>query len=704
MRAGGSPAVGRPGVNGMVRVTPPLAERWWAPFGGLVVVGAVFFTMPQWMPAMGFLSIDDGVTVTIYTMLALGMVLVLGYCGQLMLATNALFGVGAYGLAILALHQSLNPWAGLVVSAIAVAVAAAIIGIMVFRLTGHLLGLVTLAIGYIAYIVFETSSLTGAGTGISAGPSLSIGSAVFSGGENSFFYVCTVAALISLVVARNLVVSRTGRALRAVEANEAAAASSGVNATHYKVVAFVVGAIMASVAGSLYANYVGVVGASSFTILVTVEVLLMAVVGGLRSIWGAPFGVLAIVMFQAALQTYGPDVIHINSSYFTTIGFGLVLILVLLLLPGGLASVGKWTERIVESMRAPRRPLLHEAAASDATLTEVPESAPDLVGSPARGSPVRVRDLGVSREGDLGVSRGGDLGVDPGVDLRGSRGTEPACLLQATDVTCYFDGLAALDGVSLELQAGEVVGLIGPNGAGKTTFFNCLSGHVQPSSGVVRIAGMDVTGMPPYRVARHGLARTFQNIELFSDMTVLENVMVGAHLCAHAGALSAIFRLPRHWRDERGLAERATYALERVEMAQHSSRAATTLPYGQQRRVEIARALAAEPHVLLLDEPAAGLSALEAEELVELVRALAREALGVILVEHNMRALMNVADRVTVLASGRQLLTALPDEVRQDPVVIASYLGTSHVGQPARSGADPGGAPGGVSYVPGGGS
>ena len=692
MSAGGSPAADRSGVNGVVRVRPPLAERWWAPLAGLVLVGAVFSTMPQWMPATGFLSIDDGVTVTIYTMLALGMVLVLGYCGQLMLATNALFGVGAYGLAILALHQSLNPWAGLVVSAVAVAAAAAIIGIMVFRLTGHLLGLVTLAIGYIAYIVFETSPLTGAGTGISAGPSLSIGSAVFSGGENSFFYVCTVAALISLVVARNLVVSRTGRALRAVEANEAAAASSGVNATHYKVVAFVVGAIMASVAGSLYANYVGVVGASSFTILVTVEVLLMAVVGGLRSIWGAPFGVLAIVMFQAALQTYGPDIIHINSSYFTTIGFGLVLILVLLLLPGGLASAGKWTERVVESRRASRRPSrrprLYEAAASDSVVTEVPVPAPLLVGASVGGAPVRVSDPGSGREGDLGSGRP----------------TEPVCLLQAADVTCYFDGLAALDGVSLELRAGEVVGLIGPNGAGKTTFFNCLSGHVQPSSGVVRIADVDVTGMPPYRVARHGLARTFQNIELFSDMTVLENVMVGAHLSAHAGALSAILRLPRHWRDERGLAERATNALERVEMAQHSSRAATTLPYGQQRRVEIARALAAEPHVLLLDEPAAGLSAAEAEELVELVRALAREALGVILVEHNMRALMNVADRVTVLASGRQLLTALPDEVRQDPVVIASYLGTSHVGQPARSGADPGGAPGGVSYVPGGGS
>jgi len=661
MSAVDSPALDRQRSRAAVPVSALLADRWWAPLGGLALVGATFFTMPMWMPALGFLSVEDGVTVTIYTMLALGMVLVLGYCGQLMLATNAVFGVGAYGLAILALHDGLNPWAGMAVSAVAAGVGAALIGIMVFRLTGHLLGLVTLAIGYIAFIVFETSPLTGGASGISVGPSLSIGSAVFSGGENSFFYVCTVAALISIVVARNLVVSRTGRALRAVEANEAAAGSAGVNATHYKVVAFVVGAIIASVAGSLYANYVGVVGAASFTILVTVEVLLMAVVGGLRSIWGAPFGVLAVVVFEAALQSYGPDLIHINSSYFTTIGFGVVLIVVLLLLPGGLGSVGDRLARMVASPRTEADDAnvgmarASGVAASPTVPGDLPASAAPAVAPLARGARAAAGD-----------ARGQ---VDP----------DPQALLEAVEVTCHFEGLTALDGVSLELQAGEVVGLIGPNGAGKTTFFNCLSGHVQPSSGVVRLGGTDVTGMPPYRIARHGLARTFQNIELFPDMTVLENVMVGAHLCAHAGALSAIFRLPGHWHDESLLAERARHALQRVDMGGFASRAAGTLPYGQQRRVEIARALAAEPHVLLLDEPAAGLSASEAQELVELVRALASESLGIVMVEHNMRALMNVADRVTVLDSGRQLLTALPDEVRKDPVVIASYLGTSHL-------------------------
>ncbi len=658
-----------------------LADRWWAPLGGLVLVGAMFFTMPMWMPAVGFLSVGDGVTVTIYTMLALGMVLVLGYCGQLMLATNAVFGVGAYGLAVLALHDGLNPWAGMAVSAVAVGIGAALVGVMVFRLTGHLLGLVTLAIGYIAFIVFQTSSLTGGASGISVGPSLSIGGAVFSGGENSFFYVCTVAALLSIVVARNLVVSRTGRALRAVEANEAAAGSAGVNATRYKVVAFVVGAIIASVAGSLYANYVGVVGASSFTILVTVEVLLMAVVGGLRSIWGAPFGVLAVVVFEAALQSYGPDLIHISSSYFTTIGFGVVLILVLLLLPGGLGSVGDTLARMVASWRLEADdPSAGIVAARPAvsSLTAPPKLPPRATPAPAVVPPGRV-------------TMGGTEGqADP----------DPPCLLEAVGVTCHFEGLMALDGVSLELQAGEVVGLIGPNGAGKTTFFNCLSGHVQPSGGVIRIEGADVTGMPPYRIARQGLARTFQNIELFGDMTVLENVMVGAHLQAHAGALSAIFRLPGHWHDEHALAERAKDALQRVDMDRYASRAAGTLPYGQQRRVEIARALAADPRVLLLDEPAAGLSASEAQELVELVRALAGESLGIVMVEHNMRALMHVADRVTVLDSGRQLLTALPDEVRKDPVVIASYLGTSHLESFHANAPGASVRPDDISYVP----
>jgi len=318
-----------------------LGERWWSPVLGLAVVAAIYLTMPQWMPASGFMITGDGVEAALYTMLALGMVLTLGYCGQLMLATNALFGLGAYGLAVLAVHDGFGPWEGLVTAMVATGLLALVIGFLVFRLRGHLLGLVTLAIGYIAYIVFDTAPITGGTAGMSAGRAFSIGSIQLPGGGNAFFYLCVIAALVSLVLARNLVVSRSGRALRAVESSEAAASACGVNATRYKVIAFVVGAMMGAAAGSLYAGYIGFVAPSSFTVLLTVEILVMAVLGGLRSVWGAPFGVLLLVVLDNALETYGPKLIHISPSYFTTIGYGIVLILVLLFLPDGLSGAGR---------------------------------------------------------------------------------------------------------------------------------------------------------------------------------------------------------------------------------------------------------------------------------------------------------------------------------------------------------------------------
>jgi len=240
-----------------------------------------------------------------------------------------------------------------------------------------------------------------------------------------------------------------------------------------------------------------------------------------------------------------------------------------------------------------------------------------------------------------------------------------------------FGGLVALDDVNIEVSPGEVLGIIGPNGAGKTTLFNCISGHVRPSSGSVLMNGRDVTGEPPYRMAKFGLARTFQNLEMFGKMSALETVMVGAHLHGRSGSVVAMLRLPRHWREERLLAREAMEALERTGVAHLAGRPANELPYGQQRRVEIARAVVAKPKVLALDEPAAGLSGEEAEELVSLIKELASSSLAVLLVEHNMRALMVAADRVTVLDSGRQIASGLPEEVRTNPDVVAAYLGVS---------------------------
>jgi len=671
-----------PGRDGALRNV----TRWWAPVSGVVTMALIFFTMPEWMPDLHFLSPGDGVVVVLYAMLALGMVLVLGYCGQLMLATNAFFGMGAYGLAILAVHQGLDAWLGLLVSVAVVGAAALVVGLLAFRLTGHMLGLVTLAIGYIMFIVFQTAPITGGASGVSAGTGFAIGSLSLAGGTNAFFYLCATASLLSLIAARNLVTSRTGRALRAVQASEPAASATGIHPTRYKVIAFVTGAVMASAAGSLYAGYVGVVGSDSFNILLTIEILLMAVVGGLKSVWGAPLGVLLVVVFQNALQTYGPDVVHISASYFSTIGFGVVLIAVLLFIPGGLSAAGRRLAALGASLsdRAPvsaarnapvQQPAVQRAT-SEASAVERPvahhrfSAISRIPVIPTAWSPTRRLASSTDIRADVRPERRAVSAPLPPQST-------PVAVLEARQVTCRFGGLVALDNVNLTLHRGEVLGLIGPNGAGKTTFFNCMSGHVRATSGTVHLDGVDTTTMAPYQIARHGLARTFQNVELFSDMSVLDNVMVGGHLSGRAGAISAMLRLPRHWADEHSIRLRALQALERVGMAAVAVLPAGSLPYGQQRRVDIARALAGNPRVLLLDEPAAGLTVEEAEDLVTLIRDLAAESLSVILVEHNMRALLDAADRVTVLASGRQLITGTPDEVRQDPAVIASYLGTT---------------------------
>lgn len=315
----------------------PRPPDWLRELASVGLVVAVVATMPTWLNSVGFVTLSDGVIAGIYTMLAVGLVLVIGYCGQISLASNAFFGMGGYGSAILVSHSILEPWAALVASAVATGLFAAVVGVLVFRLRGHLLAVATLAVGYVAYLIFVTASITGGANGTDAGPGLSVAGTRLVG-DRSYYYVAWIGAFVCLVLSRNLVRSRTGRALRAVQTSEAAAEASGVHPVIYKIVAFTVAAMMGSLAGSIYADYVGFVAPSSFNILLTVEILVMAVVGGLKSVWGAPFGVLFVLGLNGALQTYLPEVVHIQPTYFSTIGFGVALIVFLLVLPGGLGD------------------------------------------------------------------------------------------------------------------------------------------------------------------------------------------------------------------------------------------------------------------------------------------------------------------------------------------------------------------------------
>ena len=306
---------------------------------GMAVLVLGVALMPIWLPGTGFLTLTDGVLAGIYTLIGLGLVLLIGYTGQLALTVNATFGIGAYATAILAVDDRLNPWLTIVIGVgvnVAVAVALAF---PLFRLQGHFLAVATLGVALIGYTVFQVAPITGgsSGIGITGVPTLAIGSFQVTS-DTVWTYLVWGVALLALIACRNLVTGRFGRAMQAVRGSEPAAESSGIRPFRVKALVFVCAAVVSSVAGSLYACYTGFVSSDSFDITFTLTLLVMVVVGGMRSLWGLPFGVLGVLALNAALQTYGPSLIPAAGSDIPIIGYGVVLILVLVFLPGGLAG------------------------------------------------------------------------------------------------------------------------------------------------------------------------------------------------------------------------------------------------------------------------------------------------------------------------------------------------------------------------------
>jgi len=591
---------------------------------GVVLLLLVLFVGPLLVP----ISVTGAaVYAVIYAVAAIGLSLLMGLAGQVSLGHAAFFAVGAYTQAILVTRYEIN---GALAAVAAVGLAMMVglaVGLPLLRLRGHYLALATLGLGIIVTVVAIETPFLGATSGIFGIPKPDFGGRVYDSPEEYLWLLAPVIVL-GIILARNLVDSRIGRALGAVNDSEVAAETLGVDTYRLRLKVFVLSAGYAGLAGVFFAHWLAVVNPNSANFALSVEFLLIAVLGGLGTVWGAVVGGFAVEFLDEGLRDFIPVLVPGASGEVQLIGFGVILTLVMIFLPGGLHQAFK---RLVPT---------REGKIST-NLTS--QGSPDSVG-----------------EGPLLVREG--------------RPTPGTTLLAVSGLTKRYGGVVAVDNVDLVVAAGEILALIGPNGAGKTTCFNMISGVTAPSSGSVVLSGQRIDGRKPHVFARNRATRTFQNLQVFGSATVLGNVMVGRHLRSRVGLLRGMLGFAART-EERAIISAARDVIGLVGLADDADRPAADLPFGRQRLMEVARALATDPDLLLLDEPMAGLSGAERRDLARLLRRLRAGGMAIVLVEHDVEAVLALADRVAVLDDGALIALGRPEEIRADPAVLAAYLG-----------------------------
>lgn len=611
--------------------------RFWAPFALLAAVLAVF-------PLVASTNlVNIGVYTLIYGLAAIGLSLLMGLAGQVSLGQAAFFAVGAYTHAILITRYDVSGAFAVVVAVVAAMLVALLVGLPLLRLRGHFLALATLGLGIIVAVVVRELEITGGTSGIFGIPKPEINGRV-SDSPREFFWLISPVVFLGLLLARNLVRSRTGRALSAVNDSEVAAECLGVDTFGLRLRVFVLSGGYAGLAGVFYAHWLAVVSPEAAGFELSVQFLLMVVLGGLGTVWGAITGAAAVQGLDEAMRVLVPRLIPGATGEVQLIGFGVVLVLVVILLPGGLAQL--WAmimARIRGRSWGPR------------AAGEVPSVAADAGHSNAQSAPAAGAPLSQL----LGA------GEPPAPE---------AVVLSIRGLTKRYGGVTAVDDIDLDVRAGEIVGLIGPNGAGKTTCFNMVSGVLAPTSGSVEVRGRRVEGRRPHVIAALGATRTFQNLQVFRSSTVLGNVKVARHLRSSSGVVRGMLALAG--KEEKDIERAAQAAVAAVGLGDDADRPVTELPFGRQRQVEVARALALSPMLLLFDEPMAGLSGTERAELSALLRRVRETGVAVVLVEHDVETVMALADRVAVLDDGKLIALGPPEQVRHDPAVIAAYLGT----------------------------
>jgi ABC-type branched-subunit amino acid transport system ATPase component/ABC-type branched-subunit amino acid transport system permease subunit len=581
---------------------------------GLAIAAiAMLATIPFW-------AADFTVTllnyIGIYSLVALGVVLLTGVGGLTSFGQAAFVGIGAYATAWLTTVAGASPWLGLIFALTLTGLVAALLGAVTLRLSGHYLPLGTIAWGLAIYYLLGNVEALGGNNGISGIPPASIGSLSLTSNLAIFYLIWAAVGLAMLIVA-NLLDSREGRGIRSLRGGAVMVESLGIGLLRTRLVTFVIAALLAGLSGWLYAHMSRYVSPAPFDVRMSIEYLFMAVLGGSGHILGAVVGAAALTMLANILQDLLPHFSR-NGEQLAAIVFAIVYVLAMQFARGGIMPF---------------------------VLRFLPRGSSTTVAVAAESLPRRTMP---------------------------QAGTK---LLVVDDLMKRFGGLEAVSHVGFEIAAGEILGLIGPNGAGKTTMFNLITGVFESDEGKMVFLGQDITQAGQRRIAKLGIARTFQHVKLRPTMSLIDNVLLGTYPRTRSGFVRGMLHLDRA--EEARARVEAWHQLKRVGLDSDPDSPAGNLPIGRQRILEVARALAADPVLIVLDEPAAGLSRPEKLALAALLRALRDEGVTVLLVEHDMEFVMRLVDRVVVMNFGSKLIEGAPATVRADRRVQEAYLGSA---------------------------